>query len=161
MSKVTTLVARGSRGGSTLANYDATFTNTGVILRPTGTGAPSPVYIQARSISLTVPISEEIFEVPTRASKVVVSGKRHLHEGSIDGLLMERNEDGSQGSAVSPRTWAQRLFVLVNQQDEFPVALESDLFNATRVKILGGYSISPGVGISGYYDVSIGFIEVT
>lgn len=131
----------------------------GVLLKSTS-GDLDNVYIQANGLGLQVVISGQSWTAPYRESELVVKGKRHLHRGTITGLIVERNEDGSPGDDVGPREWAQRLFYMMKVANQYTISLESFPFTADKIVFHENYSIDPIVHPHALYRVSLPFVEV-
>lgn len=112
------------------------------------------VLIQAQGIDFDQPISAEVFELPTRYSKVAVFGAFHGIEGTISGLLVKR--DG-----LTADQWRLRLNTLVRQQQSWArIELLTPDKRVERVVLAEGFRISQTPNPELVYDVEIPFVEV-
>ena len=112
------------------------------------------VYINSNSTPVMVPISSKVYEVPSRAAKVVQIAKRHLHEGTLSGLLVETSDN------TTAAEWAGKLLNLIENQGEYDtVALVTPHFYFPDVVIPEGYSLNPILGVAAF-DISIPFIAL-
>lgn len=141
-----------------MANY-GTASVDGVRLE-TGTLSEA-VHIMGEVVDLDVPVSAQVFALPFRESEVIVRSKRHLHRGTITGTIETWNEDGTAGTGLTAKQWAERLFLLIKNQGSETISLSSRDFQATSVKFPGDYSIQLQRSPVPYYRVTLPFIEVS
>lgn len=135
--------------------YVDNVTHRGVILTPSSGGI---VFI-AGTIDFNVPVASAVHEPPFSAAPVIVSGERKKNRGTISGQLIECNEDGTAGSAVSAKTFLDRLHALVNNQGTKTIALSCRDFTATSVKFAEGYTAVPALEAR-RYEVTLRWWEI-
>lgn len=146
-----------------MANPTVTFNGSvnGAWFTPITDGAvvtSAKVFINASSIPVTRPISAQVYEVPSRAAKVVQLGKAHREEGSVDGKLVAASVDGV---SLTADDLLARLNTLIENQEKYDtIELVSYHFKFENVVLHSGYSISPYLGATKLYDISVPFISL-